>query len=76
MFDQFEMRGVLVGLTEQSLPRPEQERKDEQVVPIDEPGVGQASPQGGAAVYRDRPTIGVPELGNVVDTAQNGCRPP
>jgi hypothetical protein len=65
-FDQLEVLLVLVGAAEQPLARAEQNREDQQVVAVDQAGIGQRSVDGGAAVDDDRPTLGLLECGDLV----------
>ena len=53
-FDQSQLLLVLVGVAEQSFASAEQEWKYEKVVAVDQPGVGEASAEGCAAMDDDR----------------------
>ena len=76
MLDELELGGVLVGLAEEAGAGAEEQREDEQVVAVDQAGVGEAGAQGGAAVDGDRAALGLLEGSDVVDRAQDRGRPP
>lgn len=67
VLDELELLGVLVGGGEQALARAEQQRVDEQVVTVDQAGVGEAVVQGDAAVDDDRASVGLLEGGDLVE---------
>src|SRR5579871_186579 len=56
-FDQLQLLRVLVRGAEQALARAEQQRVDEQVVAVDQAGVGQGMVQRGAAMHDDRAAL-------------------
>src|SRR5664279_2589812 len=58
---------VLVGLAEYPLARTEQHRKQQQVVAVEQAGVGEATGQGGAAVDDDRAAVTLLELCHVIE---------
>ena len=71
VFDQLQFLGVLVRGAEQALARAEQQRKDEQVVAVDQARVREAVVQGGAAVDDDRASLGLLQGGHLVERAQD-----
>src|SRR5205823_3802100 len=64
--DELEALLVLVGAAEQPLARAEQNREDQQVVAVDQAGIGQGAVEGGAAVDDQRPAFGPLERGDIV----------
>src|SRR5690606_5437394 len=76
LLDQPQLRRVLVAPAERPLARAEQHREDQQVVAVHQAGVGERMAELGAAVHRDRTTLGLLERGDVVEGTQHRSRPP
>jgi hypothetical protein len=61
-----------VCVAEPALASAEQDREHQQVVTVDQAGVGEVTGEGGAAVDDDRPALGLLERGDLVERTENG----
>ena len=66
-----ELELAVLASVEEALALAEGDREDEQVVAVDEPGLGQALRERRAAVHEDVAAVALLELGDLVDRAQH-----
>ena len=68
-----ELQGALLAPVEEALALAERDGEDEQVVTVDEAGLGEALRERRAAVHDDVPAVALLELGDLVERAQHRC---